>query len=758
MSLKDDIDLLVRQNEVLIQTLSIMGVRLDTALKQLSAIASLTAVPVQYTKLNEALDEILDVLVREITDIDSCSLLLYQPKADRLKLLAAKGQADLLDEGGGPYNSDLAFQPGEGIAGQVFTRNEPIFMLRDSPEAESLKLDPGLTTPNALACLPLAVMGRPIGVLNVSFTRPNPFDHTRRRDLILLSGVVANVIQSFLLKAELDEKAASLSKARDELEVRVRERTADLVEAVENLKAEIAERRRADEDLTRSEKRYRDLFTSISDAVFAHDLEGRLLALNPAAAEILGRPAEELRGRILADFLRPEDLEAFQETYLRQITGQGRAEGTFALTTRDGEARYIEYRCALVREGGPSPYVTGSGRDITAGVKARKEIRRLREQLLQSQKMQAIGTLASGIAHDFNNILQAISGYVQILLNTEPDRRAGRSYLEGIDEAVQRAGDLVKNLLAFSRKVKPELKPLDFNHEVRQAVKILERTIPRMIGIETLLAGDLWCVNGDATQIEQVLMNLGTNARDAMPEGGRIVIRTENMYLDEEFTRNNLEITPGPYVHLRVTDTGRGVDEETIRHAFEPFFTTKQAGQGTGLGLATVYGIVKAHGGHIRLSGRPEGGAEVDVYLPALPQQNVPPPQDVVIEEIKAGQETVLVVDDDPAVLEITRVLLEQAGYDILEADGGDKALALYRDRGDRIDFIILDLGMPELGGYRCLKEILKMNPRAKVLVASGYATQEKEALTAGASGFIAKPFRVTDLHRKIRLILDDKD
>ncbi|MEW5724170.1 MAG: ATP-binding protein [Thermodesulfobacteriota bacterium] len=779
MTLRDDIELLVRQNEALVKTLAIMGVRLDSSLKLLSAITSLTALPIRTMSLSEAAGEILEVLVRELSDIYSCSLMLYQPDREVLTLLAARGQADLLGEINGPYNKDLVFRPGEGIAGRVFQANEPIFWDRNSTEAGALKKDPPQFTPESLACLPLPVLGCPIGVLNISFGAPTPFDHPRKRDLMLLSGVVANVLQTFHLKFELDEKARSLQnkvteceteiserrrfeealrRSREELERRVHERTADLASANLTLRREVEERQRTAAELQKSEKRYRDLFASITDFIFTHDMDGCFLSLNPYAAQTLGYNTEDLVGRYMGDFMLPKHGKAFREDYLDQIGRIEELTGTFILLDKTGGEHYIEYRCGLVEDLEQGRYVSGTGRDITDRILAQRELRSLEEQLIQSQKMQAVGTLASGIAHDFNNILQAVSGYIQLLLTKPMEPEVGRRYLVEVETAVKRAGELVMRLLTFSRKVEPRLEPMVLNQEIYQAVRMLERIIPRMIEIETYLDPTLWSIKGDANQLEQVLMNLGTNARDAMAEGGRIVIETRNVVLNDNNAGAYLELPPGRYVELKFTDTGQGMDEEVIKHIFEPFFTTKDPGEGTGLGLSTVYGIVKGHGGHVTVNSEPGRGAAFHLYLPALVKAEAEMDQEgAESEELPGGTEVILLVDDERAILEIVKSFLERYGYQLITADGGERALELYRERRDEVDLVVLDLGMPGMGGHSCLKEILALNPGAKVLIASGYTTKkhEKDVIESGAAGFVGKPYKLTDLLKVIRRVLD---
>jgi CheY-like chemotaxis protein len=297
---------------------------------------------------------------------------------------------------------------------------------------------------------------------------------------------------------------------------------------------------------------------------------------------------------------------------------------------------------------------------------------------------------------------------------------------------------------------------VDLNQEVEQVLRLLERTLPKMISIASELAPDLMKISADPTQMEQVVVNLASNARDAMPDGGVLRLATANVVLDD--SQALLDLPPGPYVQLKVSDTGQGMDRETLEHAFEPFFTTKEIGQGTGLGLATVYGIVKSHGGHVSCASRPGLGSVFTIYLPAVEdrkdeQGQRPQPR----EEVRGGQETVLLVDDDKAVLEVARTALTDYGYQVLTADSGEAALEIMASAGAAVALVILDLGMPGMGGRRCLGELLRRQPGLKVLIASGYKDLEQISQTRqeGAADFIGKPYRLLDLLRKVRRILD---
>jgi two-component system cell cycle sensor histidine kinase/response regulator CckA len=397
-------------------------------------------------------------------------------------------------------------------------------------------------------------------------------------------------------------------------------------------------------------------------------------------------------------------------------------------------------------------------RDVTDIRRAEEEKAKLQVQLQQSQKMEAIGTLAGGIAHDFNNILAAVMGYAELALDNARAGRPSPGELEQVLEAAERAKSLVQQILTFSRKVEAQSQPMDLNYVVLHVAGMLERTIPKMIEIELILSEDLRALQGDATQLEQVLINLATNAVDAMPDGGQLLIETQDVFLGDEYCRVHMGVEPGQYVWLRVSDTGVGMDQQTINQIYDPFFTTKEVGRGTGLGLASVYGIVKDHGGHISCYSEVGSGTIFNIYLPALETGASDLEKVAQIEkEITGGDETILVVDDEEPILEVARDLLERHGYTVIQASRGEEALEIFRERGGDIRLIILDLGMPGMGGHKTLKALLELDPRVKVVIASGYSVngRVKDSLAAGAAGYIGKPYRLHDLLHKVREVLD---
>ncbi len=397
--------------------------------------------------------------------------------------------------------------------------------------------------------------------------------------------------------------------------------------------------------------------------------------------------------------------------------------------------------------------------DITKAKQSAVERRRIEAQLRQAQKMEAVGTLAGGIAHDFNNLLQAIYGYTELLLLDKEETDSGYEELQGILLAAKRGAELTQQLLMFSRKTGSELSQLDLNSELQRTIKLLERTIPKMIEIEFLPAGDLKPVYADSAQIEQILLNLAVNAKDAMPDGGKLTLSTGNALLDDEFCRTRAGAQPGDYVSLTIADTGRGMDNATLEHIFEPFFTTKGLAVGTGLGLAMVYGIVKSHGGYIECTSEPARGTSFKIFLPAAgsypgPELDKPRQSTTPI----GGTETILLVDDENFIRDLGEQMLTKFGYRVLTSPDGETALELYRGRADEIDLIVLDLIMPGMGGRKCLDRLRELGLKTPVLIASGYPSDRstRESMEAGAVGFVAKPFNLQRLLEAVRSALDN--
>ncbi|MCU0612704.1 MAG: response regulator, partial [Candidatus Eisenbacteria bacterium] len=386
----------------------------------------------------------------------------------------------------------------------------------------------------------------------------------------------------------------------------------------------------------------------------------------------------------------------------------------------------------------------GSGRDVT-------ERKRLEEQLRQAAKMEAIGQLAGGIAHDFNNLLTGIIGYASILTKELPENSRAHLAARTIENTAERASDLTKQLLGFARRGKLQVLSVDLHRSIHEVVALLCRTMDPSIRMSLNLNARDATVTGDPAQMHQVLLNLGINARDAMPGGGELIFQTELVRLDDEYCRSHAEATPGPRLLLSVTDTGQGIPKEIQQRIFEPFFTTKAPGLGTGMGLATVYGIVRNHGGHIEVYSEPEMGATFKVYLPLSPSAGAGAAAEGPAA-IACAHGRVLVVDDEEVVRNVASDLLRELGHEVVTAESGSQAVQYYREHADAVDLVIIDLVMPEMDGRECYAELRKLNPSIRVLLSTGFGMNGRiqEALDDGMSGFVQKPYRMAELGVKV--------
>jgi two-component system, cell cycle sensor histidine kinase and response regulator CckA len=515
---------------------------------------------------------------------------------------------------------------------------------------------------------------------------------------------------------------------------------------------DITERRQAEEALRFEREQLLSIFESISEVA---------LVIDPTSYEILyaNKFTENLYGKRLIGELCHEGLNGFagpcrtclNETVTSSPGGRHQWEYRNPILQRDylatdriikwPDGRDVKFQLAI---------------DITDRKRAEREKERLWSQLLQAQKMEAIGTLAGGIAHDFNNLLTVVLGYSELLMLGVDRRDSSYGDLQKINQSARNGAELVKRLLAFSRKTELDARPLNLNDQIEQVKSLLVRTIPKMIEIGLVLSDEISTVNAGAIQMEQVLMNLAVNAADAMPDGGKLIIKTEGVDLDEEYCRLRLGAEPGSYVLLSVSDSGHGMDAETLKHIFEPFYTTKETGRGTGLGLAMVYGIVKQHGGHITCYSEPGLGTTFKIYLP-ISGARVESPEAKAVTLPLRGSETILLVDDEEHIRSLGKRILERSGYRVLTAVNGKEALDIYAESKSEIDLVILDLIMPEMGGNECLKRLLKINGKVKVLISSGYAAagESKGSKEMGAKGFVGKPYNMTQMLEAVRQTLD---
>jgi two-component system cell cycle sensor histidine kinase/response regulator CckA len=511
------------------------------------------------------------------------------------------------------------------------------------------------------------------------------------------------------------------------------------------------QRRWAEQALRTSVNRLEALLNNIPDAAWMKDEDGKYTAVNEALARFLDRRREEIVGKSDFDLYPADVADRFQvEDRMVLATGQSLRVSQELVGTAAARVLFETIKTPIRGGAGRPSGTVGIARDIS-------ERRRLEEQLVQSQKMEAIGTLAGGIAHDFNNILTVILGHSMLLLPETPEGSPLRQGLDEIQKAGERAANLTRQLLAFGRKQVLAPVVLDLNAVVADMEWMLRRLIGEDIEVVTVPDPDLGRVKADRGQIEQVLVNLVVNARDAMPQGGRITIEARNVDLDDSYARKHRYVVSGPHVLLAVSDSGIGMDARTQARIFEPFFTTKGPGKGTGLGLSMVYGIVKQSGGSIEAYSEPGRGSAFKVYLPRVPESGVASPAASPSSEPARGHETILLVEDEKEVRKLARLFLERAGYRVLEAGSSEEAVAAAKEHGEAIDLLVTDTVLPGADGPELARILHKTYSGLKVLFMSGYTDDAivRDGVLESHQAFLPKPFTADSLARKVREALD---
>ncbi len=529
-----------------------------------------------------------------------------------------------------------------------------------------------------------------------------------------------------------------------------------VIHAIEE-KRVLQERYWAERALRESEERYRTLVHTLPDALTLADLDGCILYESPSSLRFFGYDSEnETLGRNFMDWIHAD----YREQSLRAmetLRAGGNLRGQeFVFLKKDGSTVWGELSASSIRDDhGQVSGLLALVRDISDRKRAEAEKAQLQEQLLQSQKMDSIGRLAGGVAHDFNNMLSVILGYSELIQTQLNPNDPIRNDVEQIEKAGRRAKDITQQLLAFSRKQIIEPTIIDLNELINSIQKSLARLIGEDINLQFSPGPDLHKIKFDHSQLDQILINLAANARDAMPQGGQLIIETSNVLLDDAFCREHLGFTPGHYVLLTVTDSGIGMDRETLSHAFEPFFTTKAIGKGTGLGLATVYGIVVQGGGLIEADSEPQRGTAFRIYIPRIKEE-----AQIFSEQeaypIRSGVGNILVVEDDKLVRNMTVAMLESVGYKVHAAATPLDALEYCKQNGAPIDLLITDVVMPEVSGAELRDRIQVMRPGMKVLFISGYASEiiAHHGILDEGVNFIRKPFSMSDLAKAVQNII----
>lgn len=591
-----------------------------------------------------------------------------------------------------------------GIAGWVGLQNETLRLQGNVNDPRFAPINPREAIHSSIS-MPMTVGGKLVGVLNVNSTTPRrPFTSGKVKALSILANVAAPALESARLYGEVRE----------------------------------------------AETRYRSIFENAVEGMFQATPTGQITAANPALARILGYESpEELTTTATGQQLYVE--LARREEFIQEIETRGLVKGfEIQMFRKDRSRIWVSVSARATRDAnGKLLCYEGSIEDVT-------ERRHLEERLVQSQKMEAIGTLAGGIAHDFNNLLTAIIGYSQLAGGRVSKDEPIYKEIEEIRKAGMRAAELTSQLLAFSRKQVLQPKVINLNTIVENISKMITRVIGEDFELVISLDPELGCIKADPGQMEQVIMNLAVNARDAMPGGGKLIIETADIFLDDAYARLHLRVQPGPHVMLAVSDTGCGMDAETRSRIFEPFFTTKGQGKGTGLGLSTVYGIVKQSGGDIWVYSEPGRGTTFKLYLPRVEQAAAQPYQEV--RQVRsAGTETVLLVEDELQVRNLAALVLRERGYEVVEASSGEEALRIAKEYGGRIHLLLTDVVMPQMSGKELSEQIKRTRPDIKVLFASGYTNDAvlHHGVFEADMEFMQKPFTPNALANKVRQVLN---
>jgi PAS domain S-box-containing protein len=518
--------------------------------------------------------------------------------------------------------------------------------------------------------------------------------------------------------------------------------------------------RLADKALQESEEKYRTIVEGLEEGYFEIDLDSNLTFFNDPLCKILGYSPSDLSGKNTRTFTSPATILKMDEIYARlKKTGEPIRVTDYDAIGKTGDSIALELTASLRRNSRGAPIgFRGVLRDVSEKKAAEAQNRRLEIQVRQAQKMESIGTLAGGIAHDFNNILMGIQGNASLMvLKTDPGH-PNYEKIKNIETYVENGTELTRQLLGFARRGKYHAIATDVNEVIDKSASMFGRT-KKEIRMQLDLVPNIWTVEVDRGQIEQALLNLYVNAWQAMPRGGDLYLKTENVVLDAAFVNNKpYKVEAGDYIKITVTDTGIGIDKETRERIFEPFFTTKEMGRGTGLGLASVYGVIKNHGGYINVYSEIDQGTTFSIYLPAS-RKKIQKEIEKTVPTVTMGTGTILLIDDEEMIIKVGEELLQELGYEVLSGRSGQEAIELYQKNADKIDLVIMDMIMPGMGGGETFDRLKRINRDIKVLLSSGYSIngQASKILERGCDGFIQKPFNLIQLSDKIQGIIVKK-
>ncbi|HUV59629.1 MAG TPA: PAS domain S-box protein [Desulfatiglandales bacterium] len=691
------------------------------------------------------IDDILDTLMEKAMAVSQAqvgSVYMVESEKKRFRVIALKGLNTGLKK-----NSYININ--ESLAHLVVSDKKPLLVQDIETDSRTKKPNDPQYGPPSFLSMPILVRDDLIAILNLSHKETRQvFDSNDEHILSIMIGEIGFALENAQLHAQVVEQKKDLQ-----------ERTAELANIKDQFQQEIIERKQAEKALRVSDEKYRAILETIEEGYFEVDLAGNLTFLNDSLCKILGYPRHKLLDMNTQYYTTPETAKKMYHDFNQVYrTGKSARVKDYEIIRKDGMKRVIKLAPSLMRNDQDRPIgFHGIVRDISERLQAEEEKKKLEDQLQQSQKMEAIGTLAGGIAHDFNNILSAIFGYTELAMGNLPEDSRARSNMNKLLKAGERAKDLVKQILTFSRNSKQEQKPILVHPLVKETLKLLRSTLPTTIEIRQNISSANM-VLADPTQIHQVIMNLCTNAYHAMDEkGGVLEVSLVDIELDSEFTAKHLNTYPGPYLRLTVSDTGHGIEKKVIDRIFEPYYTTKEKSGGTGMGLAVVHGIVKSHGGIITAYSKPGKGSTFNVFLPRIEHAEAAKETEIRLGKIPTGKERILFIDDEPAIADIAKGMLEHLGYKVEVRTSPIEALAAFKALSDKFDLIISDMTMPKMTGDELAKELMTIRPDIPIILCTGFSEHinEEKAKAIGIQKLVMKPFIMREMAEAIRQVLD---
>lgn len=670
--------------------------------ENLETIYEVSTILMQSLEINEILQEIINALFACLKRIDSAAILLIDEESGGLNEIIAMSKD----------GKNIKMNYSRTVVDQVMSEGKAVIMSDIRHEdGDSLSDSMKIMKIKSIMCVPLISKSKPRGVIYVhSVNTPNGF---RKDDLLLLTSLSSPAVLAI-------ENGTLYSK---------------------HILSE--------EALRKSEEKYRLLVNNANDAIFIVQ-DGMIKFANPSTFVLSEYSDRELASLPFVDLFHPEDRHLPAERHRKMLDGQ-QSSGTYSLRaqTKNGRELQVQLNDVMITWK-KKPATLNFMRDIT-------EQKNLEARLRQTHKMEAIGTMAGGVAHDFNNLFMGIQGNISLMLLDIEYGHPHYEKLKNIEQYIRNGAELNRQLLGFARSGKYEIEPIDINELIKKQNRIFGRA-KKEITVRGKYEEGLWAVEADRGQMEQILLNLYVNAADAMPNGGELFVQTENIKLDESQTESfPFNVNPGKYIKISITDTGVGMDKATQQKIFDPFFTTKELGRGTGLGLASVYGIIKNHGGLIEVCSEKNKETTFYLYLPTS-EKKATIRQKKLPEGIK-GTETILLVDDEEMIIDVTQNILQSLGYKTMLARGGKEAIETYINNRNKIDLVILDMIMPGLEGGHVFDRLKEIDPDIKVLLSSGYSIDGRatKILQRGCDGFIQKPFNLKQLSSKIRDIMGNR-